>query len=85
MTADQIIIFAILGLSLVFFMWGRWRYDIVAFGALMLVVLLGLVPAEGAFVGFGHPAHVPRDMVETPCATRAKSRQAQSVKLLISE
>ena len=44
MTTDQIIIFAILGLSLVFFMWGRWRYDIVAFTALILAVVGGVVP-----------------------------------------
>jgi hypothetical protein len=28
----------------------------VAFGALLLAVVLGLVPAEAAFAGFGHPA-----------------------------
>jgi len=56
MTTDQIIIFAILGLSLVFFMWGRWRYDIVAFTALILAVVGGVVPTDSAFAGFGHPA-----------------------------
>jgi di/tricarboxylate transporter len=56
MTADQIIIFTILGLSLVFFMWGRWRYDIVAFTALILGVIGGVVPTDLAFRGFGHPA-----------------------------
>ena len=56
MTADQAIIFAILGLSLLLFMWGRWRYDIVAFPALILAVISGVVPADLAFRGFGHPA-----------------------------
>jgi di/tricarboxylate transporter len=56
MTTDQIIIFAILGLSLVFFMWGRWRYDVVAFTALILAVIGGVVPTDLAFRGFGHPA-----------------------------
>ena len=56
MTTDQIIIFAILGLSLVFFMWGRWRYDVVAFTALILAVIAGVVPTDAAFAGFGHPA-----------------------------
>ncbi len=56
MTSDQIIIFAILGLSLVFFMWGRWRYDVVAFTALILAVIAGVVPTDLAFRGFGHPA-----------------------------
>ncbi len=56
MTADQIIIFAILGLALVFFMWGRWRYDVVAFTALIVAVIAGVVPTDDAFRGFGHPA-----------------------------
>ena len=56
MTTAQISIFAILGLSLVFFMWGRWRYDVVAFTALIVAVLAGVVPTDSAFAGFGHPA-----------------------------
>ena len=56
MTTEQISIFAILGLSLVFFMWGRWRYDVVAFTALIVAVLAGVVPTDSAFTGFGHPA-----------------------------
>jgi di/tricarboxylate transporter len=56
MTTEQITIFAILGLSLVFFMWGRWRYDVVAFTALIVAVLGGVVPTDAAFGGFGHPA-----------------------------
>ena len=56
MTTEQISIFAILGLSLVFFMWGRWRYDVVAFTALIVAVLAGVVPTDSAFAGFGHPA-----------------------------
>jgi di/tricarboxylate transporter len=39
-------------------LWGRVRYDIVAFGALLLGVLLGAVPKEAAFSGFGHPATI---------------------------
>ena len=38
--------------------WGRIRYDLVAFGGLMLAVMLGVVPANGAFMGFSHPATV---------------------------
>ena len=36
--------------------WGRWRYDGVTLAALASMVLLGLVPAKEAFLGFGHPA-----------------------------
>jgi len=37
-------------------LWGRFRYDLVAFSALMVAVVLDLVPASEAFAGFGHPA-----------------------------
>ena len=46
----------ILGLSLLCFAWGRWRYDIVAVSALVASVSLGLVDLEAAFLGFAHPA-----------------------------
>ena len=38
--------------------WGRIRYDLVAFAALTIAVLSGLVDTEAAFAGFGHPATV---------------------------
>ena len=53
---DQVIIFAILFLTLVLFIWGRFRYDIVAMLALLAVALTGLLPADAIFSGFGHPA-----------------------------
>nr|WP_276515126.1 SLC13 family permease [Pseudemcibacter aquimaris] len=40
----------------IFFLWGRWRYDVVAFSALMISVLTGVIDAESAFNGFSHPA-----------------------------
>ena len=58
MTGEQITIFMLLGALVVLLIWGRWRYDVVAFGALILAVLSGLVPASEAFAGFGHPATV---------------------------
>ena len=39
-----------------FLIWGRWRYDGITLTALAAMVLLGLVPAKEAFLGFGHPA-----------------------------
>jgi di/tricarboxylate transporter len=45
-------------LVFVFLVWGRWRYDLVAFVALMVALLAGVVPVEQAFAGFGHPATV---------------------------
>lgn len=40
------------------FLWGRWRHDMVAVGALLACVLGGLVPFGDAFNGLGHPAVV---------------------------
>lgn len=56
MTVPQGEILAILGTAILLFLWGRWRHDMVAVGALLAAVMLGLVPAEAAFAGFGHPA-----------------------------
>ncbi|MGE6792428.1 SLC13 family permease [Pseudomonas guineae] len=56
MTQDQGLIFAILAATMGLFLWGRWRHDIVALGALLACVITGLVPDQEAFTGFGHPA-----------------------------
>jgi len=52
----QIQVASILAILLGFLIWGRWRYDGVTLTALAVMVLLGLVPAKEAFLGFGHPA-----------------------------
>lgn len=56
MTTPQIAILAILGAALALFIWGRWRYDLVAFAALIVAVLAEVVEPAKAFEGFGHPA-----------------------------
>jgi di/tricarboxylate transporter len=56
MPSEQIIVFAVLALVLVLFIWGKWRYDLVALFALLVVTITGLIPAADAFAGFGHPA-----------------------------
>ncbi len=56
MTAEQAILFALMGSVLALLLWGRFRYDLVAFGALSLALILGVVPKDQAFSGFGHPA-----------------------------
>ena len=53
-----VIIFVVLGLAFILFATGKWRYDLVALMALLLVVVAGIVPADEAFLGFGHPAVV---------------------------
>ena len=56
MSVDSILILVVLTVMVGLFFWGRWRHDVVAFGALLVCVLTGLVPAGDAFAGFGHPA-----------------------------
>ncbi len=48
--------FLTLGAALAFFIWDKIRYDVVALLALFALVVVGIVPAEEAFLGFGHPA-----------------------------
>jgi len=55
-TSDQYILLGLLGGILIFFIWERWRYDLVALTALLGATLWGLVPSDEAFLGFGHPA-----------------------------
>ncbi len=58
MTQEQAILFALMGAVLGLLLWGRWRYDLVAFAALVLAVILGVVDTKHAFDGFGHPAAI---------------------------
>lgn len=56
MTLPQWLILGTLILTLVLFITGRWRYDVDALLALLIVVVMGLVPVDQAFLGFGNPA-----------------------------
>lgn len=58
MTLDQTLLFALFFCVFALLIWGRFRYDLVAFSALIVAVILGLVPTKDAFSGFGHPATV---------------------------
>ena len=56
MTFDQAIVFATLATALVLFTWSQWRHDIVALSALLFLAVVGIVPPDAAYQGFGHPA-----------------------------
>jgi di/tricarboxylate transporter len=58
MTSEQGFLFALFGAVFVLLIWGRIRYDLVAFGALVVAVIGGFVTPDEAFSGFGHPAVV---------------------------
>jgi di/tricarboxylate transporter len=53
---DQLALSGVLAATLILFLWGRWRHDLVAVAALLACVALGLVPSGEAFSGFAHPA-----------------------------
>ncbi len=63
MTTDQIILFSLFGGVFAFLLWGRFRYDLVAFTALLIGVVTGVIPTKEAFSGFGHPATLVVAMV----------------------
>lgn len=58
MTTGQWIIFGTLLLTLILFITSRWRYDVVALIALLIVTLTGLIPLEQVFTGFSNSAVV---------------------------
>lgn len=58
MAGDQLTVFLVLAATLGLFIWNRWRYDVVAVLALVVVALAGVVPPEEVFGGLGHPAVV---------------------------
>ena len=55
---DQNILFTLLFFVFAFLIWGRWRYDLVAFSALLIAAGVGVIPVNEVFSGFGHPAVV---------------------------
>ena len=58
LTIDQIVLFLLIVGVFALLLWGRVRYDIVAFSALIITIITGVIPVEQAFAGFGHPATV---------------------------
>jgi di/tricarboxylate transporter len=58
MSQDQLLVLGVLVATVAMFLWGRWRHDMVAAGALLACVAGGLVPFGEAFNGLGHPAVV---------------------------
>jgi di/tricarboxylate transporter len=58
MISDQVILFGLLGVVFILLIWGKIRYDLVAFGALTIAIVIGVVPQEEAFAGFGHHATI---------------------------
>ncbi|WP_297515089.1 SLC13 family permease [uncultured Caulobacter sp.] len=54
MTLQQGLSFGLIGATIIAFVWGRWRYDLIALGALAVGMALGLIPVKAAFDGFAN-------------------------------
>ena len=52
MTLQQGLAFGLIVLTITAFVWGRFRYDLVAVVALVLGLAVGIIPARAAFDGF---------------------------------
>jgi di/tricarboxylate transporter len=52
MTLEQGLAFGLMAVTVAGFLWGRWRYDLIAVLSLLAGLALGVVPAASAFDGF---------------------------------
>ena len=54
--SDQFLLSLTIVSLLGLFIWGKFRYDALAAGALLVLIILGVIPSNQAFNGFAHPA-----------------------------
>ena len=73
LTTSQLLALGIFAATLAGFVWDRIRYDVVALGALVACVLVGLVKPDDAFEGFGNPAVITVAAVLVLSHTLARS------------
>ncbi len=55
---EQIVISIIILATLIAFIKGKWRYDVIAMVALFSATVFGLIPLDDVFLGFVHPVVV---------------------------
>lgn len=93
MTLHQGLAFGLIVVTIVAFVWGRWRYDLIALASLAVGVISGLIPVKDAFEGFANDivviiasalvlsAAVARsgivDLLMAPLLSRLKDERAQ--------
>ena len=58
MYQDHVLLFILLAVVFAMLVWGKVRYDLVAFSALVIAIILGIIPVDHAFDGFSHQATV---------------------------
>jgi len=92
-TLHQGLAFGLIVVTIVAFVWGRWRYDLIALASLAVGVISGLIPVKDAFEGFANDivviiasalvlsAAVARsgivDLLMAPLLPRLKDERAQ--------
>lgn len=79
MTFDQAALVVIFGVALALFVSDRVRYDLVALGALISAVLLGLVEPSDAFAGFANDAVITVAAVLVMSTALARSGAVDAV------
>lgn len=79
MTLDQGLAFGLVALTIAAFVWGRFRYDVVAVCALLAGVAVGVVPAKQAFAGFSNDITVIIAAALVVSAAFAKSGIVEAV------
>ena len=72
MTLQQGLAFAVILGMMGFFVWGRYRYDLVALCALAVSVVVGIVPAKEAFFGYSDDIEAAIRAIEDVCAQHEK-------------
>ncbi|SET62572.1 SLC13 family permease [Paracoccus homiensis] len=85
MSIDQIILFAIFAAIMGLMFLGPWRHDLVAFAGLMAAVLLGVVPKEQAFSGFGNPTTMVVALILVATAGLTRSGAVSSMARLLAD
>ena len=73
MNTDQVILFVLLLVVFGMLIWGKVRYDLVAFSALVIAIITGVVPENKAFEGFSHDATIIIALVLILSKTLSKS------------
>lgn len=84
MNIEQIILFAIFAAMMGLMFLGPWRHDLVAFAGLMAAVLLGVVPKEQAFSGFGNPTTMVVALILIATAGLTRSGAVSSMARLLA-
>ncbi len=80
----QIIVFLVIGMTLLLFIDGRIRYEFVSITGVLILAITGVISPEEAFIGFGHPAVITVASVLVISAALIKSGVIEHVVVLLN-